>query len=171
MRLIGENGEQLGVVSLEEARKKAFALGLDLIQVTEKLEVPVCKIMDYGKYAYQQGKKEKKGRVAQHTNEVKSIRITLGISDHDIETRATAANKFLKQGAKVRINLALRGRENAAALAEFSKTKVAKLLELIKQKNNIIIERPLQREARGFGMIIANDKLYGKNQEGLSKKV
>ena len=109
VRLIGEDGSQLGVVKLELALKQSREAGLDLIQVTEKLDPPVCKIMNYGKYAYQQGKKNKKQKSA----ELKSIRLSFGISEHDMETRAKAAEKFLSKGSTLKIEMRLRGREKA----------------------------------------------------------
>ena len=97
---------------MQEALKLAQERGLDLIQVTEKAEPPVCKIMEYGKYLYWQSKKEKE--VSKHSGgEVKGIRLTFGISPHDLETRVNAAAKFLKDGNMVKIELVLHGREKA----------------------------------------------------------
>lgn len=172
VRLIDEKGEQLGVVSLRDALAKAYEARLDLIQVTEKVEPPVCKIMEYGKYAYQQGKKERKMSKPNKAGELKSVRLRYGISDHDIETRVSQANKFFKEGAKVQVEMILRGRENA--LFDFAKKKIDKFLEVLKQSQAVIIERPLKRQGRGFTMIVAQDKSIkenGKNTQGLEKKV
>ena len=152
VRLIDEKGEQLGVVSFEEAKKKAQALGLDLIQVTEKVDPPVCKIMDYGKYAYQLEKKERKG-AHQKAGELKSIRLTFAISEHDLETRAKAASEFLQKGNKVRFEMPLRGREKY--LDGFAREKINKFLEAVKAQTPIKFERELKKEPRGFSGIIA----------------
>jgi translation initiation factor IF-3 len=152
VRLIGPEGKQLGIFSLEEALKKAQELELDLVQVTDKVTPPVCKIMDYGKYLYALQKKERKMRQSQ-TGELKNIRLTFNISEHDMETRARAAEKFLKKGDKVRIELVLRGREKA--LSDFAKQKVNQFLEILKKSTPIKIERELKREARGLTMIVA----------------
>ncbi len=149
VRLIDENGKQLGVVDLRDALRKSREANQDLIQVTDKLEIPVCKIMDYGKYAYQQGKKEKK----QKTNDLKSIRLSFRISEHDMQTRANAAIKFLKSGDKVKIEMRLRGREKA--LTNFAKDKMEKFTKLLNEQFPIKIERELKRDPRGFTMLIA----------------
>ena len=154
LRLIDEKGQQLGIVSFEEAKAKAQAVGLDLIQVTEKIDPPVCKIMDYGKYAYQAEKKERKGR-HQKAGELKNIRLTFAISEHDLETRANAAIEFLQKGCKVRVEMPLKGREKY--LDSFARTKISKFLEIIKQATTIKFERELKKEPRGFSTIIAKE--------------
>lgn len=151
MRLIDETGKQVGLVDLEKAIQMAQERNLDLIQVTEKVEPPVCKIMDYGKYIYQLSKKEKqekpKGR------EMKGIRLSFGISQHDSEVRAQQTAKFLKEGNVVRIELRLRGREKA--MGDFAKGKVNKFLETLKSIAPYKVERELKREPWGFTMIIS----------------
>lgn len=152
LRLIDEKGQQLGIVSFEEAKTKAQAVGLDLIQVTEKIDPPVCKIMDYGKYAYQTEKKERKsGR--QKAGELKNIRLTFAISEHDLETRANAAVEFLQKGYKVRLEMPLKGRQKA--LDNFARIKINKLLDIVKGKIALKFERELKKEPRGFSAIIA----------------
>ena len=125
---------------------------LDLIQVTEKVEPPVCKIEDYGKYLYREEKKNRSMK-KQKGGELKGIRLTYNISLHDLETRARQAEKFLNKGDVVRVELTLRGREKA--LQDFAKEKMNKFLEIL---NNIIpikIEKGLKREARGLILIIS----------------
>jgi len=152
VRLIDETGNQLGVVSFEEAKAKTKAAGLDLIQVTEKIDPPVCKIMDYGKYAYQTEKKEKKaGR--QKAGELKNIRLTFAISPHDLSTRAEAAVKFLEKGFKVRVEMRLRGREKY--LDSFTREKINGFLEVVKKKISFKFERDFKKEPRGISGIIA----------------
>lgn len=152
VRLIDETGKQLGVLALEKALQIAKERGFDLIQVTEKLDPPVCKIMDYGKYLYHLKKKEKSAK--HHTsNELKSIRLTFGISDHDLETRIRQTEKFLKKGNRIRIEMKLRGRQKA--LQGFARQKVKKFLEALEKSIPIKTERELKKEPRGLTMIIS----------------
>jgi len=154
VRLVNEEGEQLGIVSKVEALELARSKNLDLIQVTEKVDPPVCRIGDFGKYLYSQQKKERKmGGTKKHAGELKMIRLTFNISDNDIETRALAAEKFLAKGDKVKIDLILRGRQHS--LAEFGKQKINKLVESLKLKMEIKIEKPLTKEPKGLAMIIS----------------
>ena len=153
MRLIDETGQQLGVMNLEKALQLAWERHLDLIQVTEKVEPPVCKIMDYGKYLYQEKKKEKATTKKQKGGYLKGIRLTFNISQHDLETRARQTEKFLKEGDKVRIEMILRGREKA--LGNFAKEKINKFLETLQSLYPYKVERELKREPRGFSMIIS----------------
>lgn len=150
VRVIDEAGKQLGIMNLEQAISVARERNLDLIQVTEKVEPPICKVMDFGKYLYQQQKKEKKQRPK--GGEVKGIRLTFNISLHDLETRARQAEKFLKEGDKVRIEMVLRGREKA--LGNFAKDKIGKFLEILQGLILYRVERELKRDPRGFTMII-----------------
>jgi translation initiation factor IF-3 len=151
LRLIDETGEQMGIISLEEALRIARERNLDLIQVTEKVTPAVCRLGDYGKYLYREEKKEK----ATHKHkggELKGIRLTFNISQHDLETRVRQTEKFLKRGNRVRIELPLRGRQKA--LQNFAKEKIEKFLEILKEIVPIKIEQELKREPRGFTMTI-----------------
>ena len=152
VRLIDETGKQLGVLTLEKALQMAKERGFDLIQVTEKLDPPVCKIMDYGKYFYHLKKKEKS--VKHHTGgELKGIRLTFGISEHDLETRVKQAEKFLKKGDRIRIEMKLRGRQKA--LQGFAREKIKKFLETLEKSIPIKTERELKKQPRGLTMIIS----------------
>ncbi|MFH0739847.1 MAG: translation initiation factor IF-3 [bacterium] len=152
VRLINEKGEMLGIVTLQQALIKAHEANLDLIEISEKTVPPICKISDYGKFSYQQGKKEKKMSKGQKAGEIKGIRLSFAISPHDIETRSKAVEKFLKTGYKVRVEMVLRGREKG--LAEFAKQKLLKFLDVLRATTPIKIERELKMEARGWTMII-----------------
>lgn len=152
VRLIGNDGKQLGVFNLGEAIQKAQGTGLDLVQITEKVEPPICKIIDYGKYLYQIQKKEKKQK-AQKNAGLKNIRLGFNISPHDLETRAKTAEKFLKKGCKVQVEMQLRGRERA--LSAFSEEKIKHFLEILNKSVVVKIERELKRQPRGLTMIIA----------------
>lgn len=152
VRVISEIGEQLGVMNIFAAIDLAKSKGLDLIQVTEKVEPPVCRIANHGKYLYQQQKKEKKISKPRG-GELKEIRLTFGISSHDMETRANQAKKFLEEGDKVKVNMALRGREKA--MGGFATDKVKLFLENLNSLIPIKTERELKREPRGFTMIVS----------------
>ena len=152
IRVIDETGKQLGVMSLEKALQEVEGRHLDLIQVTEKVTPAVCKIMDYGKYLYQEKKKEKQAVKKQKGGELKGIRLGFNISQHDLEVRARQAEKFLKNGNKVRIEMILRGREKA--LGNFAREKINKFLEVLQSLVPYKVERELKREPRGFSMII-----------------
>ena len=111
VQLIDENGEKKGVVSLNAALDLAYDKKLDLVMVSPNPDMPVCKIMNYGKYKFEQAKKEKEARKKQKVLEVKEIRITPNIEQHDFEFKAKNARRFLQDGNKVRITLKFRGRE------------------------------------------------------------
>ena len=111
LRVIASNGEQLGVLSKREALEEAEKKNLDLVLISPRANPPVAKIMDYGKYRYDKQKKEKENRKKQKNMQVKEIRLSTFIEDHDIEVKAKAASKFLKNGDKVKVSLRFRGRE------------------------------------------------------------
>ncbi len=152
VRAIDETGKQLGVLDLTEALRLARERNLDLIQVTEKVEPPVCRIMEYGKYLYSLEKKERASHV-KAGGEIKGIRLTFNISPHDLEIRAKLAEKFLKKGDKIRVELILRGREKAHS--DLAKEKVNQFLEILGKLTPIKTERELKKEPRGFTIIIA----------------
>ena len=152
VRVIDETGKQLGIISLEEALRIARERNLDLIQVTEKVEPPVCKIMDYGKYLYSLQKKEKAAKIKK-SGEIKGIRLGFNISPHDMEVKANLAEKFLKKGNKIKVDMVLKGREKQ--LSEFAKGKMNQFLEILEKLIPIKIERELKRESRGFTIIIS----------------
>jgi len=151
VRVIDETGKQLGVFALGEALRLAQERNLDLIQVTEKVEPPVCKLGDYGKYLYSLQKKEKTTKTK--AGEIKGVRISFAISPHDLETKAKMAEKFLKKGYRVRVELILKGRQKA--LGDFAKGKINQFLEVLGKLTPFKTERELKRESRGFTMIIA----------------
>lgn len=108
MRVIDPNGEQIGVMSLQDALQKAKDQGLDLIEVAPQANPPVCKIVDYGKYKYRQEKKERK---QQKSQQLKEMRLTSRIDDHDFETKIKHIKRFLKGEDRVRVTMIFRGRE------------------------------------------------------------
>lgn len=149
VRLIDEEGKQMGIFPLEEALKMAKERNLDLILITAKADPPVCKIGDYGKYLYRLQKQEKKEK----RSEVKIIRLSYNISPHDMETRAMQAEKFLKEGDRVKIEMILHGREKT--LTDFAKEKFKKFLEILATKVAIKTEQELKKTPGGFMMIVA----------------
>lgn len=113
MRLVGEDGEMMGVVSTREALRTAEEAGLDLVEISPNADPPVCKILDYGKYKYEQQKKAAEARKKQKTVDVKEIQIRPMIEDHDYQVKLRAAKRFLEEGDKVKVTLKFRGREMA----------------------------------------------------------
>ena len=113
VRLIGENGEQLGIMSARDAYKRAQEAGLDLVKIAPTAKPPVCKIIDYGKYRYEMARKEKEARKKQRIIDVKEVRLSPNIDTNDLNTKMNAARKFISKGDKVKITLRFRGREMA----------------------------------------------------------
>ena len=111
VQLISDDGEKLGVLSLNDALEKAEEKKLDLVLVAPNANPPVCKIMNYGKYKFEQAKKEKEAKKKQKTVDIKEIRITPNIEEHDFGFKAKNARKFLEDGNKLRITIKFRGRE------------------------------------------------------------
>lgn len=153
IRLIDEKGKMVGIIPLSEGIKLAEEKKLDLVQITEKVDPPVCKIIDLGKYAYNQEKKEKKARKQSKIGEIKCIRISFGISDHDIKTSAERARTFLEKGNKVKIEIVLKGREKY--LDDFWKEKIKKFLEVINSLIEIKIEKEIEKADKGANLIIS----------------
>ncbi len=113
IRLIGENGEQLGIVSRNEALAIAEGKGLDLVMMSGGTTPPVCKLLDYGKFKYDAIKKDKEIKKSQKIIETKEVRLSMTIDEHDIAYRISSATKFLKEGNKVKVSLRMKGREQA----------------------------------------------------------
>ena len=111
LRLIGNGGEQLGIMSAAEALKIAESRNLDLVKIAPMAKPPVCKVMDYGKFRFEKAKKEKEAKKNQKTIEIKEIRLSLNIDTHDFETKANHARRFLSDGNKVRVVMKFKGRE------------------------------------------------------------
>lgn len=111
VRVIDNNGEQLGIMKLEDALEKAAAQNLDLVKIAPQATPPVCKIIDYGKYRFDQAKREKEARKNQRVVDIKEIRLSLNIDTHDFNTKVGHATRFLKDGDKVKVSIRFRGRE------------------------------------------------------------
>ena len=111
VRVIGQDGSQLGIMSVDKALEAAYSADLDLVNISPNANPPVCKIMDYGKYRFEQTKREKEAKKNQKIVEVKEIRLGLSIDTHDFETKGNHAIRFIKEGNKVKVSIRFRGRE------------------------------------------------------------
>lgn len=111
LRVVSDSGEQLGIMSSVKALKLAEERGLDLVKIAPKANPPVCKIIDYGKFRFEQAKREKEAKKNQRVTEVKEIRLSLNIDTHDLNTKLTHAKKFIKAGNKIKVSIRFRGRE------------------------------------------------------------
>lgn len=136
LRVITDTGEVLGVLSLSDALKKAAEFGLDLIEISPNAVPPVAKIMDYGKFQYQQNKKQKETKARAHVTETKSLQVKIGTSEHDLELKAKNASKWLKEGHRVKIALFLVGRSKYSDM-EFKKERLDRILNLISEDYRI----------------------------------
>ncbi|HAT68138.1 MAG: translation initiation factor IF-3 [Candidatus Yonathbacteria bacterium RIFOXYC2_FULL_47_9] len=136
LRVLTDTGENYGVLSLSEALAKAQELGLDLIEISPNAEPPVAKIMDYGKFQYQQSKKLKEAKSRAHVTETKSLQVKIGTSEHDLELKAKNASKWLKEGHRVKINLFLVGRSKYTEM-DFKKERLGRVLTLISEEYKI----------------------------------
>jgi len=154
VRLIGEHGEQLGIMSAKEAQKLAREAELDLVKIAPAAKPPVCKIIDYGKYRYEMARKEKEARRKQKTVEVKEIRLSPNIDENDVNTKITNARKFITKGNKVKVTLRFRGREMAHMQANrFILEDFAKQLEDV-----AIIDRPIKQEGRSLTLFLTEKR-------------
>jgi len=113
VRVIGEDGEQLGIMSANQARELAAQAGVDLVKIAPQAQPPVCRIVDYGKFRYEQSRKQKEAKKKQKVIEVKEIRMSPNIDTNDLNTKVSAARKFLEKGNRVKVTLRFRGREMA----------------------------------------------------------
>ncbi|MCI9541245.1 MAG: translation initiation factor IF-3 [Lachnospiraceae bacterium] len=150
VRLIGENGEQLGVMSARDALKLAKEAELDLVKIAPTAKPPVCKIIDYGKYRYEMARKEKEARKKQKITDVKEIRLSPNIDDNDLNTKVNAARKFIEKGDKVKVTLRFRGRE----MAHMANSKV--ILDVFAEKLSdiAVVEKPAKLEGRTMQIVL-----------------
>ena len=151
VRVISDEGEQLGIMSAKEALALAEEKNLDLVKVAPQAKPPVCKIMDYGKFKFEQTKREKEARKNQHTVELKEVRLSLKIDKHDFDTKVNQAIKFLKAGNKVKVSIRFRGREMAHP--ENGKVNMEKFAEAVSEYGTV--EKQPKLEGRQMLMFIA----------------
>ena len=149
--MIGPEGQQLGIMLLEQARLKAQEFQLDLVEVAPKAQPPVCKIMDYGKHIYQEQKKEQNARKKSHAHDLKEVRIKPRIGKHDLEIKVNRAKEFLAEGHRVQFTMVYRGREitHQDIGREILNGVVAELSDLCK------VERGPFREGKRVGLVVA----------------
>lgn len=150
VRLLDVDGTQVGIVPIKEALEKAAEANLDLVNISPNAAPPVCRIMDYGKFRYEQQKKEKEARKKQKTMEVKEMRLGIFTEEHDLETKAKLVSKFLEGGDKVKISMRFRGRE--MGYVEKGKTTMLEFGKLFAEVGNI--EKEPKLEGRNMSMII-----------------
>ncbi len=151
LRIIGDDGAQLGIMSAAQALEIATEKNLDLVKIAPQATPPVCKIMDYGKYRFEQAKREKEARKKQHTVDVKEIKLSLNIDTHDFNTKLRHAQKFFAHGDKVKVSIRFRGREMGHA--EYGYDTMQRFAEACQEVANI--EKPAKLEGRQMLMFLA----------------
>ena len=152
--MIGENGEKIGIMSSKEAFQRAKDAELDLVNIAPKAKPPVCKIMDYGKYRYELARKEKEAKKKQKVIEIKEVRLSPNIDTNDLNTKMSAARKFLSKGDKVKVTLRFRGRE----MAHMSKSRYI-LDDFAEKLSDIaVIDKPSKVEGRSMIMFLTAKK-------------
>lgn len=150
VRLVGEEGEQLGIVQISDALRIALEKSVDIVEIAPTAKPPVCKLMDYGKYKYEQAKRDKEARKKQRTTEIKEVKLRPNIEDHDFETKARNAQRFLADDDKVKVTIMFRGRE--VTHPDLGKTLCVRLAEFCKAEATI--EREAKLEGRNMIMIL-----------------
>ncbi|MGN0341478.1 MAG: translation initiation factor IF-3 [Roseburia sp.] len=154
VRLIGEDGEQLGIMPAKEALKMAQDADLDLVKIAPTAKPPVCKIVDYGKYKYEQMRREKEARKKQKTVELKEVRLSPNIETNDLNTKINAAKKFIAKGDKVKVTLRFRGREMAHM--QNSKHILDDFAEALAEV--AVVEKAPKLEGRSLSMVLAEKR-------------
>jgi translation initiation factor IF-3 len=172
VRVIGKDGEQLGILTLIDALSRAEQVGLDLVEIAASADPPVCKIINFGKFKYQQTKKEKESKKSQHQVKVKEIKIKPNTDEHDILTKLRHARDFILKGNKVRITCVFRGREMVHP--EFGERVVRRMCEEL--SDIAALESPAKMLGRSLSVVLApgakkkihittnKDKNYAKNE-------
>lgn len=149
--MIGPRGENIGVISLQEALGKALDAGLDLIEISPNAAPPVAKIMDYGKFQYALNKKQKAAKAKIHTVEVKNIQIKIGTSEHDLELKAKRVGEWLTEGNRVKIDLFLIGRSKYMEF-KFLQERLARILKLVPVEYKVA--DPVRKGPKGLTIVI-----------------
>ncbi len=163
VRVISDEGKQIGVMSVREALSIAESKNLDLIEISPQAKPPVCKIMDFGKYRYMQAKKEKESKKAQVQIKVKEVKIKPNIDKHDLETKINMAKKFLEKGMKVRVTCTFRGREMLHT--EIGESLIQKVLDEVQEIASI--EAPIKKMGKIMTVVFAP---LSKKAKTLKKK-
>lgn len=151
VRVVGDEGEQLGIMSGRDALNLALERHMDLVEIAPNAKPPVCRIMDYGKYRYEQQKRDKEARKKQKTFDIKEVKLRPGIEDHDFDVKFKNAVRFLEDGDKVKVTIMFRGRElSHPELGEVLLIKMAKQLEDL-----AVVERAAKLEGKNMIMIVS----------------
>jgi len=153
VRLIDADGKNIGVVSLQEALRQAEELERDLVEINPKASPPVAQILDFGAFKYQKEKEVKKQKIGSHVSELKGLRLSIRISDHDLDIRRQQAEKFLHRGDKVKMEIILRGRENSKPDLAF--TVIKKLVSLLEINTPLRFEQTPTRQHNKITAIVA----------------
>ncbi|HBM99057.1 MAG TPA: translation initiation factor IF-3 [Ruminococcus sp.] len=151
LRVISSDGQQLGIMSADKALNLAEQQNLDLVKIAPQSKPPVCKIMDYGKYRFEQAKREKEARKNQHVVDIKEVRLSLNIDTHDFNTKLNNALKFIKHGDKVKVSIRFRGREMGHP--EIGLDTMKRFAEACSEV--AVIEKPAKLEGRNMLMFLA----------------
>lgn len=154
VRLVGEDGEQLGIISGRDAYRIAVEKNLDLVEIAPTAKPPVCKLMDFGKYKYEQAKKDKEARKKHKVIEIKEVKLRPNIEDHDLDTKAKNAQRFLADGDKVKVTIMFRGRE--ITHPELGRALCIRLAQIVKDISHV--EREPKVEGRNMIMILTPNK-------------
>ena len=152
VRVIGNDGSQLGIMPVAKAQQIADQNNLDLVKIAPQSNPPVCKILDYGKYRFEMAKREKEAKKNQHVVDVKEIRLSLGIDTHDFETKAGHAKKFLAHGDRVKVSIRFRGREMGHP--EIGQEIMKRFAEACQE--NGVVEKPAKLEGRSMIMFLSS---------------
>ncbi len=151
VRLIGKDGKQVGVVTIEQALTQSKQDGLDLVEISPNAKPPVCKVIDYGKFRYQMTKKERESKKAQHQAKLKEVKVKPNIDEHDLQVKIKRAREFIGKGNKVRVTCMFRGREMAhQELGQKVALRIAEELNDIAQT-----ESPPKQMGRNFSLVLA----------------
>lgn len=154
VRLISNDGEQLGIVAIQKAQEIAVEKGMDLVKIAPQAKPPVCKIIDYGKYRYELSRKEKEAKKKQKTIDIKEVRLSPNIDTNDLKTKVNAARKFLTKGDRVKVTLRFRGREMAHMAS--SRHVLDDFAELL--KDIAVVEKAPKIEGRSMTMFLSEKR-------------
>ena len=164
IRVIGDDGAQLGVMPTRQALDLARAQGLDLVEVAPNAQPPVCKMLDFGRFKYEQSKREREGRKRQKGASLHEVKMRPNIGRHDMEAKGRTAARLLRQGDKVKISVMFRGRE--ITHREIGVERIDEMLETLSESGvPVVVERPITTEGRFMSVIVAEDKAAAKRAE------
>ena len=157
VRVIGNDGEQLGVMPTAQALDLARAQALDLVEVAANARPPVARMLDYGRFKYEQSKREREGRRRQKGSSLHEVKMRPNIGRHDVEAKARTATRLLRQGDKVKISVMFRGRE--ITHREIGRERIEEMLEVLEETGvPVVIEKPVSTEGRFMSVIVVEDK-------------